>query len=146
MWCAAPAAAAALIGCSPGSHPPSTTTPPASEDACGHAKFSRQQFTGDWTEEGDTTVVTLSADGKLKSSGSNRNESGTWNYAPWALTPGKSSMPRGEDNACVLWLHWAVPGPAMDQIYEPLKVGTTSLQLSYVGRGNTLTWTRRGMD
>ena len=30
----------------------------------------------------------------------------------------------------------------MDLVYVPLKVNSTSLQLSYVGRGNTLTWVR----
>jgi hypothetical protein len=149
--------AATVIGCSPGSHPPSavsspsvtiapassTTAPVSDKNACEHAQFSPQQFTGDWTESDDaTTITTLDADGTLKSSGGNRTETGTWSYAPWELTPAKSQMPPGEENHCVLWLHWALPEPPMDLVYVPLKVSSTSLQLSYVGRGNTLTWVR----
>jgi len=51
-------------------------------------------------------------------------------------------MPAGEDNQCVLWLHWVNPASALDQVYVPLKVTSSSVELSYVGRGNTLTWVR----
>ena len=56
--------------------------------------------------------------------------------------PAKNAMPAGEADHCVLWLHWTDPQPATDMTYVPLNVTNTSLQLSYVGRGNTLTWTR----
>ena len=49
-------------------------------------------------------------------------------------------MPAGEANQCVLWLHWVNPASAQDHVYVPLKVTATSLQLGYVGRGNTVTW------
>jgi hypothetical protein len=88
-----------------------TTAPVSGKNACAQARFSPQQFTGDWTEPGGTTITTLGADGTLKSRGGNDNESGTWSYEPWELTPGKSQMPAGEANHCVLWLHWALPGP-----------------------------------
>ena len=169
LWCAVSVLAAGVIGCSSGSHPPSavsspsvttalssittqpaattsTTAPVFGNNACAQAQFSPQQFTGDWTEPGDTTITTLGADGTLKSRGGNDNETGTWSYEPWELTPGKSQMPAGEANHCVLWLHWALPGPPMDLVYVPLKVSSTSLQLSYVGRGNTLTWVRPNPD
>lgn len=146
--CAAPVLAVALVGCSPGNHsaastvsavPSAATAVPAGVDhACEHTQFSAQQFTGEWTESGETTVTTLSGDGSLKSSG----QSGTWNYAPWASTPGKSSMPAGEESQCVLWLHYQSPSPPMDLVYVPLKATGTSLELSFVGRGNTLTWVR----
>jgi hypothetical protein len=159
--CAAPVMALMLIGCSSGAHRPSTDrsarfastlspVPPAEtmstavpagvDSACEHATFSPQQFTGDWTESGDTTVTTLNVDGTLTSSG--RSQSGAWSYAPWISTPGKSSMPPGEENQCVLWLHWQSPSPPTDLVYIPLKATSLSLELSFVGRGNTLTWVR----
>ncbi len=134
----------AAIGCSPASHPPSvaSSTVPVSTNACAHAQFKSEQFTGDWTEAGDTTVTTLDADGTLKSHGGNNTQSGTWSYEPWKLTPAKNQIPAGEADHCVLWLHWQLPAPELDLVYVPLKVSATSLQLSYVGRGNTLTWVR----
>lgn len=153
-WCAALLLAAGIVGCSPTSHPPaasspsvrvapvsSTTSPVSTDNACAQAQFSSQQFTGDWTEPGETTVTTLDPDGVLRFRGGN-NQSGTWSYEPWGLTPAKDHMPAGEDNHCVLWLHWTNPGPPLDLVYVPLKVGGTSIQLSYVGRGNTVTWVR----
>lgn len=154
-----------LAGCNPGSHPPapanssaigltpssqpaqpaektSAAAPASGDSACEHATVSPQQLAGDWTESGDATITTLSAGGKLKSSGGNDNQSGTWSYLPWAQTPGKDAMPPGQENTCVLWLHWELPGPPMDLVYVPLKATSTSLELSYVGRGNTLIWTR----
>lgn len=154
--CAAPVIATALVGCSPSTHPATTATsapvastvtavPPAPtavpagiDHACEHAQFGAQQFTGDWTESGETTVTTLSGDGSLKSGG----QSGMWSYAPWASTPGKSSMPAGQESECVLWLHYQSPSPTMDLVYVPLKATGTSLELSFVGRGNTLIWVR----
>jgi hypothetical protein len=154
--CAAPVMVAALVGCGPGTHPATTATsapvastvsaaPPVAtavpagvDRACEHAQFAAQQFTGDWTDSGETRVTTLGGDGSLKSSG----QSGTWSYAPWASTPGKGSMPAGQESQCVLWLHYQSPSPAMDLVYVPLKATGTSLELSFVGRGNTLTWVR----
>lgn len=153
--CAAPVIAIALVGCSAGNHsaPTATSAPVAStvravpaapavpagvDHACEHAQFSAQQFTGDWTESGETTVTTLSGDGSLKAGG----QSGTWSYAPWVSTPGKDSMPAGQESQCVLWLHYQSPPPPMDLVYVPLKATDTSLELSFVGRGNTLTWVR----
>ena len=109
---------------------------------CAQAQFSPQQFTGDWTEPGDTTVTTLGSDGTLKARGNAENRSGTWSYTPWDLTPGKAHMPTGEAERCVVWLHWTEPGPVSDLVYVPLEVSDASLQLSYVGRGNTVTWVR----
>jgi len=51
-------------------------------------------------------------------------------------------MPHGQQNHCVLWLHWAGPGTPMDLLYDPLEISGTTLKLSYIGRGNTLTFTR----
>lgn len=158
--------AAAVVGCSSGGHSltpgaasvissaasptaikPATTAPVSgSDNSCAQAQFSRQQFTGDWTESGDTTITTLAADGTLKSHGSSGDDSGTWAYQPWELTPAKGQMPTGEEKHCVLWLHWAQPGPPMDLVYVPLKLTSGSLQLSYIGRGNTLTWVRPNAD
>ena len=156
--CAAPAVAALLVGCSHTGHQPSTQVastsslqsapPPATfatavpagvDTACEHATPSAQQLTGDWTDSG-AIVTTLDVEGTLKSSDGNR--SGTWTYAPWVSTPGKRSMPAGEENQCVLWLHFQSPPPPMDLVYVPLNATNDSLELSYVGRGNTLHWVR----
>jgi len=140
---------AAAIGCSsPNTTRPvatNTTTAPTAGNPCAQAKFTPQQFTGDWNPGDPASIWTLNADGTLKSTDKNepnKNESGTWSYAPWGLTPGKSSMPHGQENHCVLWLHWAEPGTPMDLLYDPLEVSDTTLKLSYIGRGNTLTFTR----
>ncbi|MEE6176254.1 hypothetical protein [Mycobacterium sp. 050134] len=86
----------------------------------------------------------MGADGTLTSRGGGADESGTWSYQPWASTPETDAMPPGEDNQCVLWLHWVTPGPPMDLVYVPLKISGATLELSYVGRGNTVTWVRPG--
>ena len=154
----APAVAALLVACSHTGHQPSahvastsslqpappaatfsTAVPAGVDSACENATPSAQQLTGDWTDSG-AIVTTLDVDGTLKSSDSNR--SGTWTYSPWVSTPGKTSMPAGEETQCVLWLHWQSPSPPMDLVYVPLKATGTSLELSFVGRGNTLTWVR----
>lgn len=149
-----PVVVAVAIGCAQGGNPPTavgspsvtaTTTAPASgNNRCAQAEIGPQQFTGDWNEQGGPTVITLGADGTLASRGGSSNESGTWSYQPWASTPGKDAMPAGEDNECVLWLHWVVPAPPTDLVYVPLRITGTALELSYVGRGNTVTWVRPG--
>jgi hypothetical protein len=159
--CAAPVLAMTLIGCSQSGQPPARSSPVAStsslqppvtaetlstavpagvDSACEHATPSGPQLTGDWTEPDSTIVTTLSADGTLKYSDSDR--SGAWSYLPWASTPAKNSMPPGQEDLCVLWLHWQSTSPPMDFVYVPLKATATSVKLSYVGRGNTLTWVR----
>lgn len=161
-WFAVAAIVAATVGCSTSGRPPassgaastvsSTVTPPTAtnattapvsgpDNACAGRQFTAQQFTGDWTESGDT-VITLAADGTLKSRGNNDDQTGTWSYQPWKLTPAKQFMPDGQENQCILWLHWQQPGPPMDLAYFPLKLSHESLELSYIGRGNTITWTR----
>jgi hypothetical protein len=121
---------------------PSPVAPTGDNDACNQAEFRRQQFTGDWTEAGSPVITSLDVDGKLRSGSGNESQTGVWSYVPWARTPGKSSMPPGEESRCVLWLHFEQPVPPMDMVYVPLKASGTSLELSYVGRGNTLNWVR----
>jgi hypothetical protein len=161
LACAAPVIALALTGCSTSGHPPltapsalvastlspvppaetfSTAVPAGVDSGCEHATFKAPQLTGDWTESGGTTVTTLSVDGTLTSSSG--NQSGTWSYAPWGSTPAKNSMPPGEESQCVLWLHWQSPAPPTDFVYIPLNTTGTSLELSFAGRGNALTWER----
>lgn len=152
------ATATLLVACSTSNHPSAATSsslvassaspvPPAAtfstavpagvDNACEHATPSAQQLTGDWTDSGEV-VSTLGGDYTLKSS---NGRTGVWSYMPWSSTPGKNSMPAGEENQCVLWLHWQSQSP-MDLLYVPLKATPDSLELSYVGRGNTLHWTR----
>lgn len=51
-------------------------------------------------------------------------------------------MPASAGDQCVLWLRWSDEAEGTSLVYVPLKVTETSLELSYVGRGNTLTWVR----
>jgi hypothetical protein len=159
--CTAPLLALALVGCGPGQPRTSTATPewvatsissvPSAEklstavaagvdSACEQTPISAKQLAGAWVEPGGTTVTTLGDDFALTSSAA--HWSGSWSYLRWASSPGISSMPPGEEAQCVLWLHWQTPAPAMDLVYVPLKASDTSVELSFVGRGNTITWVR----
>lgn len=139
--------AAAVSACTTGTGQPTTTAPTTTptttatttraDVAC--AGFTAQQFVGDWTSPNDPATTTLTLDGALRSRGVG-DESGTWSVRPIGQTPGSGQLP--DDSLCVLWLHWSSPAPAFDAFYVPLKVTDTQLQLSYVGRGNTLTWIR----
>ena len=104
------------------SRSPAAPASASDDNSCAQAEFSAQQFTGDWSEPGNSTITTLAPDGTLKSHGGDGDESGTWSYVPWLSTPGRDQIPAGEANRCVLWLHWANPAPALDQVYVPLKV------------------------
>ncbi|MBS9532789.1 hypothetical protein KIH27_04205 [Mycobacterium sp. M1] len=151
VGCALSAVVMGTVGCGSPTRP--TLPQPASESVstvhplsgpgnnpCGDAEFTPQQFVGDWTEPGDTTVVTLGADGILTSHGHDGRRAGKWSYSPWEFTPAKSAMPADQADRCVLWLRWNGSGPADALVYLPLEVTGTSLQLSYIGRGNTVTW------
>ncbi len=136
--------AAAVSACTTGTGQPTTTTATTiaasttrADAAC--AGFTAQQFVGDWTSPDDPATTTLTLDGALRSRGVG-DESGTWSVRPIGQTPGSGQLP--DNSICVLWLHWNSPAPAFDAYYVPLKVTDTQLQLSYVGRGNTLTWIR----
>jgi hypothetical protein len=130
----------------PTSAPAGTATAaPASgpeNNPCSPAPFTPQQFVGDWTEEGDTVVTTLGADGTLTIVTGGSKETGTWSYTPWEFTSAADQMPPSAAGQCVLWLRPGASGPGSDLVYAPLKVAADSLELSYVGRGNTLVWTR----
>lgn len=117
----------------------STTAPAAADDPCAVAEFDNEQFAGDWTDEGGDIVTTLADDGTLTAR--DGAETGTWSYTPWMSTPASDQMPDGAADQCVLWLRWS-DGPDSDMIYVPLEVSETTLTLSYVGRGNTITWVR----
>jgi hypothetical protein len=109
---------------------------------CFGAQFTPPQFVGEWTEQGDTLVTTLAGDGTLNSHDGATTESGVWSYTPWEFTPAKDRMPDSAANQCVLWLRVTNPAPPTDLVYVPLKVTDTTMQMSYVGRGNTIVWLR----
>jgi hypothetical protein len=109
---------------------------------CVAAQSTPQQFVGDWTEQGDTLVTTLAGDGTLRSHDGGRTESGTWSYTLWEDTPARGVMPDSAANLCVLWLRIRNPAPALDLVYVPLKMTNTTLQMGYVGHGNTIVWVR----
>lgn len=135
--------AAVVSACTTSTGQPATTATTTAtsttraDAAC--AGFTAQQFIGDWTSPDDPTTTTLAPDGALRSRGAG-DESGTWGVRPIGQTPGSGQLT--DDSLCVLWLHWSSPAPAFDAFYVPLKVTDTQLQLSYVGRGNTVTWIR----
>lgn len=101
---------------------------------------------GDWTEAGENVIRTLNADGTLREHVDDSEWSGTWSFRPWAQTPAKKFMPEGQGNQCVLLLHWDQPGPPIDFAYFPVRVTRDLLQLSYIGRGNTIIWNRPRAD
>lgn len=139
--------ATVVSACTTGTGQPATTattTTHTTAVSTAHADaacpgFTAQQFIGDWTSPDDPTTTTLTPDGALRSRGAD-DQSGTWSLRPIGQTPGSGQLP--DDSLCVLWLHWSSPAPAFDAFYVPLKATDTQLQLSYVGRGNTLTWIR----
>src|ERR1700758_3547782 len=140
-WCAA--LSIALAGCGSGGHPTSAARATPLSAGCA-SQFTSDQFTGDWTEpDAGGIITTLNPDGTLtQRSGNSPPKSGRWSYEAWQQTPGKGSMPAGQENQCVLWL-WK---GSDDLIYYPLAVSATSVQVSYVGRGNTLIWVRPSPD
>lgn len=109
---------------------------------CQGSEFKVAQLIGSWQEADDPTVTTLSQHGSLESVAGGKNEFGTWQFKPWDATPAKSSRPDSAPNSCVLWLHWIADSGNLDLVYLPLKVTDTSIQLSYIGRGNTIVWQR----
>jgi hypothetical protein len=120
-----------------------TVRPDVSPDEeCPGAEFKVEQFIGSWQESGDPTVTTLSPHGSLESNSGGTKEFGTWQFTPWDATPAKTSKPSSAPNSCVLWLHWIADSGNLDLVYLPLKVTDNSIQLSYVGRGNTVDWQR----
>ena len=136
---------AGIVGCGAAATPkadtPSSPADAPQNTACTDAPFTSQQFAGDWTESDSPAVTTLGADGTLKSAHDGTVESGTWSYTPWESTPARDDMPQEAAGTCVLWLRWTGEPPS-DLVYVPLKVTADSLELSYVGRGNTLVWIR----
>ncbi|WP_018599791.1 hypothetical protein [Mycobacterium sp. 155] len=120
-----------------------TVRPEVSPDEqCPGSEFKVEQFIGSWQEVGDPTVTTLSQHGSLESDSGSQKEFGTWQFTPWDTTPAKSSKPSSAPNSCVLWLHWIADTGNLDLVYLPLEITDTSIQLSYVGRGNTVDWQR----
>jgi hypothetical protein len=109
---------------------------------CVGAQSTPQQFVGEWTEQGDTLVTTLAGDGTLSSHDGGTTASGTWSYTLWEYTPARGQMPDSAANRCVLWLRIKTPAPALDLVYVPLKITDTTMQMAYVGRGNTIVWVR----
>ena len=129
----------------PEATPIATTTvrPDVSPDEeCPGSEFQVAQFIGSWQEADDPTVTTLSPHGSLESVAGDKTEFGTWQFKPWDTTPAKSSRPDSAPNSCVLWLHWIADSGNLDLVYVPLTVTDTSIQLSYIGRGNTIVWQR----
>jgi hypothetical protein len=163
------AAAMAAVGCTSGTTPPpqsassvhanpsaapsSTSSFPttsslptapatASDNPCVSTQSTPPQFVGEWTEQGDTLVTTLAGDGTLSSDDGGITASGTWSYTLWEDTPARGVMPDSAANRCVLWLQIKNPAPALDLVYVPLKITDTTLQMGYVGHGNTIVWVR----
>jgi hypothetical protein len=116
--------------------------PTALDNPCVGAQSTPPQFVGEWTEQGATLVTTLARDGTLSSHDGGITASGTWSYTLWDDTPARDVMPDSAANRCVLWLRIKNPAPALDLVYVPLKITDTTLQMGYVGHGNTIVWVR----
>ncbi len=109
-----------------------TKSEPAATAANCDSEFTRDQFVGTWTEDGSTGLITLNADGTMTNSAG----SGTWEFTRWATTP--SPAHAGDENACVLWLKLE----PLNLVYGALAVTERKATLTYIGRGNTISWTR----
>jgi hypothetical protein len=145
----APEPVAASTSTAPGADGPSeptataaatTTRPPevSPDEECPGSQFSVAQFMGSWQEAGEPTVTTLAQHGALSATGGGTDQGGTWQFKPVSETPAADQM--SASSTCVLWLSWI--DPQMDLFYVPLKVTADHLELSYVGRGNTIEWER----
>ncbi|MBU9765285.1 hypothetical protein FR943_15710 [Mycobacterium sp. TNTM28] len=119
--------------------PVATTVAPevSPDEQCAGSKFDVAGFIGAWQD--GPTVTTVSEHGSLKSDTNGDKQFGTWKFTQAGQTPAAAQVPVAD--TCVLWFHW-MSEPPQDLFYVPLKVGATSLELSYVGRGNTITWER----
>ncbi|KWX25393.1 hypothetical protein AFM11_03750 [Mycolicibacterium wolinskyi] len=127
----------------PGCDSPAPETPSTSADQqCPGAGFTVEQFIGDWQEQDGPTTISLGAHGALKSDTDGVTDFGTWRFTRWDETPAKDRQPESAADTCVLWLQWTDGAGDRDFVYVPLKVEKDRLELSYVGRGNTLVWWR----
>ena len=121
-----------------------TSTQPSSmagDEQCLGSKYTGEQFVGSWTEAGSPVVTTLARGGSLQADNNGVAEFGTWTYVPLKDTPSKGDMPVSDAARCALWMSWQ--GKAgLDLVFLPLKLTENSLELSYVGRGNTVVWLR----
>ena len=139
---ASPSATPTSSASAPQDTAPAATTadrPEVSPDAeCAGSQFHIEQFVGSWQEPGESTVTTLAQHGSLSATGTGEIKNGTWKFTQVADTPAAAQVP--VPTTCVLWFAWV--DPTMDLFYVPLKVTTNHLELSYVGRGNTIEWDR----
>lgn len=112
------------------------TVSPAPSDC--DSEFKRDQFVGTWNEDGSSGITTLNADGTMTSSS---GENGKWEFTKWSATP--SPARTGDENACVLWLQ---PKPVLNLVYGVQSATEQKITLTYIGRGNTITWTKSKAD
>lgn len=137
-----PTTASSVLPLSAASSAPPTTkayVPEVSpEEECPGSQFSISQFMGAWREVDGSTVTTLAQHGSLSATGDGGNQYGTWQFKQAGDTPAAADIP--VPSTCVLWFSWI--DPTMDLFYVPLQVSADHLELSYVGRGNTIEWER----
>jgi hypothetical protein len=122
------------------STPSGPATGAAAPADCPGAQLTVAQLAGAWTEEGSPAVTTLGADGTLTVTGDGSSGAGTWSFVLASSTPAADRMPAAAAESCVLWLQDGGVGPG--RVLLPLSLTGDELTLSYVGRGNTLVWTR----
>lgn len=110
---------------------------------CADPEFSRDQFVGSWREPDSTVVTTLDDDGSLKQLIDSESKTGKWHFIAWRNTPADDRMPEAAAAMCVVWLSINYrDNVPLDVVYRPLTVTENSIELSYVGRGNTVEWIR----
>lgn len=138
-WCVI-VCLAVTCGCS---DPTASQAPSSAPDQqCAGSEFTVDQFLGEWEEQDSPTTISLGPHGALKSDTDGVSDVGTWEFTRWQDTPAKDQQPDSAAATCVLWLHWANEPANQDLVYVPLKVSRQRIELSYVGRGNTLVWLR----
>jgi hypothetical protein len=119
---------------------PSPSPAPDGLSSCTDGPVTREQLAGSWREQPNGPVAhVLSQVGVLTTiDPDGAQHTGKWQYLPVEQTPVKDTV---SGQVCVLWLHESAE-PDADFFYVPLRRTDTTVELSYVGRGNTLAWYR----
>jgi hypothetical protein len=143
-------AAAAVIAAAPVHAAPAPTGPvpqaPFKTDSpnpCAAAPIKQAQLVGKWLLGDGPQVSSFNADGTYsRELTSGTVEKGTWSYDTWDLSPAADRMPASAKDTCVIWFNPNSHADPYAAVYVPLSITDKALEVSLVGRGNTLEWRR----
>ncbi|WP_454231339.1 hypothetical protein [Mycolicibacterium fortuitum] len=114
--------------------------PARSPNPCAGAPITPMQLTGGWRMGAGPQVTTLGADGTLRAERTDGGvTTGTWTYSEAEFSPAKDSVPPEAGKQCVIWFN--TPKATLP-VFAPWRLSGDTLELSLVGRGNTVVWHR----